>query len=217
MAHETLQALYALDVAEAGMAEASKRWEWTYVTANNWVNFHPTTKPSWCNFNEYRRNPGIPWPKEMQPQPAATWPEDAPKWANWLSINEDCSEWWYELQPKPTYTWWGGSGGQAAKRIKSLPNWRDTLIQRPKLKKQKIDWSMVRNAVRDFWWKDNAFPSYWIAWNCDEETRGNPLPDGLMFEWYEYSNTSFSSCNGYYPVWDLVTRFRIIGIQEGWE
>jgi hypothetical protein len=42
------------------------------------------------------------------------------------------------------------------------------------------------------------------------------LPDGLVVEWfYNCSDTGYSGITKL--DWDNVTRFRIVGIQEGWE
>ena len=56
MSHETLQALYALDLAEVGEKEAAKRWE--FWRGDAWVECFQTIK--WNSVVLYRRKPGIP-------------------------------------------------------------------------------------------------------------------------------------------------------------
>lgn len=222
MNHETLQALYQLDVQEVGKEEAAKRWE-------HWHGYgwEAASHPESCHSDEYyRRKPGIPWPKVMQqkigtctcgystvlntvhrtdgpcfkytePQPATQWPTNSPGWATGLERRYYC------IRTGQTQTL--------------------DYIERPKPAKQKIDWANLSPVVERFWSPDmadvasgKAFPSCWIAWNCDEHTHGNPLPDGLVVKWFQGMANEHSG-NVNQILWDRVTRFRIVGIQEGWE
>lgn len=235
MNHETLQALYALDVTEVGEEEAAKRWE--YQFSNGW--FTLTGTPIFTKTSTYRRKPDLPWSKVMMQdidvnpetmfkliktvkylvgiaeracgrlikdeetpekfvldcvkslETKQEWPADAPEWANAAIVS-----------------YFTDAVGLTKKASQSL-------IERPKPVVKKIDWSKVSNSIKHSFSRPDKIPSPWIAWNCDEHTKGNPLPDGLVVEWYHITGLIMpleSTC-----YWDKVRAFRIIGIQEGWE
>jgi hypothetical protein len=220
MNHETLQALYSLDVAEVGEVKAAKRWE--YYTGFVW-DCMGIAAPSFSPDIAYRRKPDLPWPKVMAQNTTQVWPADAPEWANYMVTDADGQHKLYGYKPEPDEESksWHLKNGTRQNYNSACPNWRDSLIERPKPAVKKIDWSKLRQNIRALWrWfhpnclETTDFPSPWIAWNCDENTRGNPLPDGLVVEWYGVSVIAKQICT---PVWNVVTRFRIVGIQEGWE
>lgn len=184
MSHETLQALYALDVAEVGEEEAAKRWECIFGGGQ-----FTLTKTHVFSANEsYRRKPDIPWPKKIQPDLAAYKAE-----INRLQARLN--------QEQPKHEW---------------PD--DAPENRPAVKK--IDWSKVPYSITRMLHPehdtDNPLTG-WIAWNCDEHTRGNPLPDGLVVEGYDISSEMPWTNNNPHITWKAVRCFRIVGIQEGWE
>ena len=55
---------------------------------------------------------------------------DAPEWAQWLAMDEDCEWFWYEKKPSLSLTVFRDAGGmvKSARRER----WRETLEQRPK-------------------------------------------------------------------------------------
>lgn len=72
-AHETLREIYLLDVAEVGEAAASRRWEARPLFSlgsagpdayRGWMNLGDR-QPTWRADHEYRRIPGLPWPRAM--------------------------------------------------------------------------------------------------------------------------------------------------------
>lgn len=249
MNHETLQALYALDVAEVGEKEAAKRWEMHNTTLCT-VAQRVWTQPPKSVLSEmnkyphllYRRKPGIPWPKKIQPdlaaykaeinrlqarlnqeQPKQEWPADAPEWANYMATDGNGRVVAFENEPsvQPFLQYWDVYAGRR-KVVTNLPypNWHDSLIERPKPVLKKIDWSKVTYSITRMWHPehdtDNPLTG-WIAWNCDEHTRGNPLPDGLVVEGYDISSEMPWTNNNPHITWKVVRCFRIVGIQEGWE
>lgn len=232
MSHETLQALYALDLAEVGEKEAAKRWE--FWRGDAWVECFQTIK--WNSVVLYRRKPGIPWPKKIQPdlaaykaeinrlqarlnqeQPKQEWPADAPEWANYMATDEIGCTFFYSDKPSIRETYWYAI---CSVEVRKSPNWHDSLIERPKPVLKKIDWSKVTYSITRMWHPehdtDNPLTG-WIAWNCDEHTRGNPLPDGLVVEGYDISSEMPWTNNNPHITWKVVRCFRIVGIQEGWE
>jgi hypothetical protein len=155
---------------------------------------------------------------------AAQWPTDAPEWANYMATDGDGQVAWYEHKPYEGNDVWCWSDGKRLPVTNTIKYWRDSLTERPKPPAvKKIDWSKLNQDIRIQWgWfhpnclEKADFPSRWFAWNCDDHTRGNPLPDGLVVEWfYNCSDTGYSGITKL--DWDNVTRFRIVGIQEGWE
>jgi len=148
------------------------------------------------------------------------WPADAPEWANYMATDADGRTVMFEDKPaqQDTLLYWGVSTGRRENIGRAVPNWRDTLIERPKPVKQKIDWSKLRINGLNVGISMSNPTSDWVAWNCDEHTRGNPLPDGLMVEWYYWGHKPvFTSLQKTVIGWDDVVSFRLVGIQEGWE
>lgn len=96
--------------------------------------------------------------------------------------------------------------------------WREDHYK-PKPAKQQIDWSKLSEALRllSHCRGIPVMPTRWIAWNCDEHTRGNPLPEGLMVTWLGRSNAHGAPDHSAEVPWADATRFRIVGIQEGWD
>jgi len=245
MSHETLQALYALDVAEVGDEEAAKRWE--VLTVNNdeeeeFATVEYNGYPMGWLGKEYRRKPGIPWPKKIQPdlaaykteinrlqarlnqeQPKQEWPADAPEWANYMAIDGDGQHKIFSNKPlnSERNNAWVSGGGEYLAYDLACPNWRDSLVERPKPPTvKKIDWSKVPYSITRMLHPEhdtNNPLTGWIAWNCDENTKGSPLPDGLVVEFYDMSVAGLWKYCSQLVNWNNVTRFRIVGIQEGWE
>jgi hypothetical protein len=64
------------------------------------------------------------------------WPADAPGWANYMATDETGAVWFYENKPFPDkhghLTWQVDGGRHKLIRPESRPNWRDSLIERPK-------------------------------------------------------------------------------------
>lgn len=131
MNHETLQALYALDVAEVGEDEAAKRWD-----SAMYGQWKPCGKsgPDWTA-QEYRRKPGIPWPKVMRPDTKPEWPADAPEWANYMATDANGRCMVFENKPviQPTGRFWDTNlGRRDVFTIRNYPGWEPSLIERPK-------------------------------------------------------------------------------------
>jgi len=72
-----------------------------------------------------------------KPTPAAppSW-DDAPEWAQWRAQDENGAWYWYEMEPRNDGVhYWGSAERHQYARGKaagtSIPNWRDTLQERP--------------------------------------------------------------------------------------
>lgn len=243
MAHETLKALYEMDVEAFGREKAQRLWEYKTKNRETYNICCPDDPPFDGDF-DCRRRLGKPWPweenakriarankdnqdeleariKELEAQLAGTseWPADAPEWATHAVMM-------FSKDP------WRGTGHW-------LPIPGKSLLERPQPPKRKIDWSQLAPWVKQYWeptfdsafergprcWKLNE--SKWIPWNvpgCRNGMEGRecPVPDGVVVEvrstfgeteLFIMPSLDWSDFDGR----GKITAFRITGIADGWE
>lgn len=56
---------------------------------------------------------------------------DAPKWANYVAMDESGEWWWFENEPSPGRDEWKVDAGDVDAAALSFENWKDTLEKRP--------------------------------------------------------------------------------------